>query len=91
LQAEQVGLTRELPGRTNSFLVAEVRPQVSGIVAKRLFTAGGLVNAGQPLYQVDDASYRADATSARAQLARAEATANDGRLSAKRITELAKV
>lgn len=91
LKAEQVGLTRELPGRTNAFLVAEVRPQVSGIVAKRLFTEGGLVTAGQPLYQVDDASYRAEANSARAQLARAEATANAARLSARRITELAKV
>jgi membrane fusion protein (multidrug efflux system) len=91
MKAEQVGLTRELPGRTNAFLVAEVRPQVSGIVAKRLFTEGGLVTAGQPLYQVDDASYRAEANSARAQLARAEATANAARLSAKRITELAKV
>ncbi|MEN5102689.1 efflux transporter periplasmic adaptor subunit, partial [Stenotrophomonas sp. TWI809] len=48
LKAEQVGLTRELPGRTNAFLVAEVRPQVNGIVAKRLFTEGGLVTAGQP-------------------------------------------
>jgi len=91
LKGEQVSLTRELPGRTNAFLVAEVRPQVSGIVAKRLFTEGGLVTAGQPLYQVDDASYRAQANSARAQLARAEATANAARLSAKRITELAKV
>ncbi len=91
LKSEQVGLTRELPGRTNAFLVAEVRPQVSGIVAKRLFTEGGLVSAGQPLYQIDDASYRAQANSARAQLVRAEATANAARLSAKRITELAKV
>lgn len=91
LKGEQVSLTRELPGRTNAFLVAEVRPQVSGIVAKRLFTEGGLVTAGQPLYQVDDASYRAQANSARAQLARADATANAARLSAKRITELAKV
>ncbi|WNH53484.1 multidrug efflux RND transporter periplasmic adaptor subunit SmeD [Stenotrophomonas oahuensis] len=91
LKSEQVGLTRELPGRTNAFLVAEVRPQVSGIVAKRLFTEGGLVTAGQPLYQIDDASYRAQANSARAQLVRAEATANAARLSAKRITELAKV
>lgn len=91
LKAEQVGLTRELPGRTNAFLVAEVRPQVSGIIAKRLFTEGGLVSAGQPLYQVDDASYRAQSNSARAQLARAEATANAARLSARRITELARV
>ncbi len=91
LKSEQVGLTRELPGRTNAFLVAEVRPQVSGIVAKRLFTEGGLVSAGQPLYQIDDASYRAQANSARAQLVRAEATANAARLSARRISELAKV
>ncbi|HBS56498.1 MAG TPA: efflux transporter periplasmic adaptor subunit, partial [Stenotrophomonas sp.] len=72
LKSESVGLTRELPGRTNAFLVAEVRPQVSGIVAKRLFTEGGLVKEGQPLYQIEDASYRAQANSARAQLARAE-------------------
>ena len=65
--------------------------QVNGIVAKRLFTEGGMVKAGEPLYQLDDASYRAQANNARAQLARAEATANAARLSAKRITELAKV
>lgn len=91
LKAESVSLTRELPGRTNAFLVAEVRPQVNGIVSKRLFTEGTMVKAGQPLYQIDDASYRAQANNARAQLARAEATANASRLSAKRITELAKV
>ncbi|PSD32414.1 efflux transporter periplasmic adaptor subunit, partial [Stenotrophomonas maltophilia] len=68
LKSETVGLTRELPGRTNAFLVAEVRPQVNGIVAKRLFTEGGMVKAGEPLYQIEDASYRAQANSARAQL-----------------------
>lgn len=91
LKAESVALTRELPGRTTAFLVAEVRPQVNGIVGKRLFTEGSLVKEGQPLYQIDDASYRAQANNARAQLARAEATANASRLSAARITELAKV
>lgn len=91
LKPETVTLTRELPGRANAYQVAEVRPQVSGIVAKRLFAEGGLVKAGQPLYQLDDASYRAAANSARAQLARAEATANAARLSARRIAELAKV
>ncbi|KAF1014867.1 MAG: Toluene efflux pump periplasmic linker protein TtgA [Stenotrophomonas maltophilia] len=91
LKPKTAALTRELPGRTNAFLVAEVRPQVSGIVAKRLFTEGGLVTEGQPLYQIEDASYRAQANSARAQLARAKATANAARLSAARITELAKV
>ncbi len=62
LKSETVGLTRELPGRTNAFLVAEVRPQVNGIVAKRLFTEGGMVKAGEPLYQIEDASYRARPT-----------------------------
>ncbi len=91
LAVETVTLTRELPGRTHAFLVAEVRPQVNGIVARRLFTEGTMVKAGQPLYQIDDASYRAQSNNARAQLARAEATANASKLSAARITELAKV
>jgi len=91
LKSESVSLTRELPGRTNAFLIAEVRPQVNGIVGKRLFTEGSMVREGQPLYQIDDASYRAQANNARAQLARAEATANASRLSARRITQLADV
>ncbi|MCL6713031.1 multidrug efflux RND transporter periplasmic adaptor subunit SmeD [Pseudomonas sp. R2.Fl] len=91
LKTEPVGLTRELPGRTQAFLVAEVRPQVNGIVARRLFIEGGVVKAGQALYQLDDASYRAQANTARAQLARAEATAHAARLSARRIGELAKI
>ncbi|WP_305804263.1 efflux RND transporter periplasmic adaptor subunit [Stenotrophomonas sp. YIM B06876] len=91
LATAPVTLTRELPGRAVAYQVAEVRPQVNGIVAKRLFTEGGQVKAGQPLYQLDDAAYRAQANSARAQLARAEATAEAARLSARRIAELAKV
>lgn len=91
LKPEVVGLTRELPGRANAFLVAEVRPQVDGIVAKRLFTEGTQVEAGAPLYQLDDAAYRAQANSARAQLARAEATSEAARRSAARISELSSV
>ncbi|WP_269792234.1 efflux RND transporter periplasmic adaptor subunit [Stenotrophomonas sp. Iso1] len=90
LKAEPVTLKRELAGRANSYQVAEVRPQVSGIVAKRLFTEGSLVKEGQPLYQLDDAAYRAQANSARAQLARAEASANAARLAARRSSELVK-
>ncbi len=67
-------LTRELPGRVSAFLVAEVRPQVSGIVKQRLFTEGGTVKAGQPLYELDDAIYRAQYNSARATLQKAQAT-----------------
>ena len=91
LAPQTVTLTRELPGRTAPFLVAEVRPQVSGIVGKRLFTEGGRVEAGQPLYQLDDATYRAAASSARAQVARAEATLTSARLTAARTAELAKI
>ncbi|HEY4530961.1 MAG TPA: efflux RND transporter periplasmic adaptor subunit [Luteimonas sp.] len=91
LETRPVTITRELPGRTNAWLVAEVRPQVNGIVAKRLFTEGGLVKAGDPLYQIDDATYRAAANSARAQLKRAEATLVAARLTAKRTGELVEV
>lgn len=91
LKAAPVTLTRELPARTNAYLIAEVRPQVSGIVTKRLFTEGGTVKAGQPLYQLDDSSYQAEFASARASLARAEATLNSARLNAARSAELAKV
>ena len=90
LKTEAVTLTRELPGRVTSSLVAEVRPQVTGIVQQRLFTEGALVKAGQALYQIDDATYRADANSARASLARAEATLEAARLKAQRSDELAK-
>ena len=91
LKSEPVTLTRELPARTNAYLIAEVRPQVSGIIKKRLFTEGGTVKAGQPLYQLDDSTYQADNASARASLARAEATLNSARLNAARSAELAKV
>lgn len=90
LKSESVTLTRELPGRVTSSRVAEVRPQVTGIVQQRLFTEGALVKAGQALYQIDDATYRADASSARASLARAEATLVAARLKAQRSAELAK-
>lgn len=91
LKAESVTLTRELPGRTSPFLVAEVRPQVTGIVQRRLFTEGALVKAGDPLYQIDDASYRAEHNSARAALARAQAALELTRLNAERSSGLAKL
>jgi membrane fusion protein (multidrug efflux system) len=88
LAPQTVTLTRELPGRTHAFLVAEVRPQVDGIVKQRLYTEGATVRAGQPLYQLDDATYRAEYASARAALARAEATLNTARLTARRSADL---
>jgi membrane fusion protein (multidrug efflux system) len=68
-------LTAELPGRTDSFAVSDVRPQVSGILLKRLFTEGALVKAGQPLYQIDPAPYKAAYDNARAALVAAQAKA----------------
>ena len=91
LRAQSVTLTRELPGRTTAFLVAEVRPQVSGIVKSRLFTEGGLVKAGQPLYQLEDAMYQASYDSAKASLARARATLVTAQLNYKRTSELVKL
>lgn len=88
LRAEAVTLTRELPGRTIPQVVAEVRPQVSGIVKRRLFSEGSLVKAGQPLYELDDAVYRAEYENARAAQAKAEAAAVAARLGAKRAGEL---
>jgi len=88
LATAPVVLRRELPGRTTPYLVAEVRPQVNGIVKQRLFTEGSAVEAGQPLYQLDDATYRANLASARAALARAEATLNTARLNARRSADL---
>jgi membrane fusion protein (multidrug efflux system) len=88
---QPVTLTTVLPGRTNPFLVSEVRPQVGGIVLKRLFKEGGEVKAGQPLYQIDPATYQATYDNAKATLAKAEANAQPARLKAERYAKLVKV
>jgi membrane fusion protein (multidrug efflux system) len=91
MKPETVTLTRELAGRVSPFLVAEVRPQVGGIVRKRLFNEGGRVAAGQPLYQLDDAIPRADQAVAVAALRRAEAALMSARQTAARSAELVKI
>lgn len=73
LQPQSVAITAELPGRTSASLVAEIRPQVSGLIQKRLFVEGSEVKAGDALYQIDPASYQATYDSALADLAKAEA------------------
>lgn len=88
LRAQPVTLSRQLPGRTTAYVVAEVRPQVTGIVKDRLFTEGSLVQAGQALYQLDDATYRADVNSAKALLVRAQAAADIARYNAERAEKL---
>ncbi len=70
---QPVLLTTELPGRTAPFRIAEIRPQVNGLIQKRLFTEGSEVQAGQELYQIDPAPFRAALDNARAALGRAEA------------------
>ena len=69
IKESPVTLTTELPGRTSPFAVSEIRPQVSGIILKRLFVEGSAVKKGDPLYQIDPAPYRAALDNALATLA----------------------
>jgi membrane fusion protein (multidrug efflux system) len=73
VQPQRLVLTTELPGRTSAYLIAEIRPQVNGIIQKRLFVEGSDVKAGQVLYQIDPAPFQAALDSAKASLAKSEA------------------
>jgi len=88
LKTEPVALKRELPGRTRAFVIAEVRPLVTGIIKERLFTEGAEVEAGDPLYQLVDSTYRAAVASAKAAVVRAQAALELARLDANRAEEL---
>ncbi len=88
VESAPLAVTTELPGRTTSFRIAEVRPQVSGIVLKRNFTEGSDVEAGQSLYQIDPATYQADYDSAKGELAKSEAAAAIAHLTVKRYIPL---
>lgn len=88
LQPERVAITFELPGRTSAYLMAEVHPQVNGIVQKRLFAEGGHVKEGDLLYQIDPRPYQAAYDTAAAALARAEANLPALRKRAERFKEL---
>ncbi|MDZ7279194.1 efflux RND transporter periplasmic adaptor subunit [Pantoea eucrina] len=81
-------ITTELPGRTSAFRVAEVRPQVSGIILKRNFVEGTDVKAGVSLYQIDPATYQAAYDSAKGDLAQAQANARVAQLTLKRYKPL---
>ena len=91
VKPQRVAITTELPGRTSAYLVAEVRPQVGGIIQKRFFTEGSDVKAGDVLYQIDPATYQAAYDSAKAQLARAEANISTTRVRAERYKELVEI
>jgi len=90
LRSRPATLTRELPGRTSAYLVADVRPQATGIIKKRLFTEGGTVKAGETLYELDDAMYRAQYHNSEAAVAKAEAALEKAQLTARRFAELVK-
>ncbi len=84
-----VSWTTQLPGRTDAEMTADVRPQVSGLILKRLFTEGDEVTAGQQLYQIDPATYQASYDTARATLAYDQAALTTARILAQRYKPLA--
>ncbi len=89
VEPQRLPLTTELPGRISPALIAEVRPQVTGLIQKRAFQEGTMVKAGQLLYQIDPAIYRASVNSAQASLAKAQAQLVTAKLKAERLKELA--
>ncbi len=88
LKPQPVKLEAELPGRTAAYRMAEVRPQVNGIVKQRLFTEGSKIKAGDVLYQIDPALYETKLASAKASLAKAKANEHSTRLKAARYKKL---
>jgi membrane fusion protein, multidrug efflux system len=91
IKQERIVLTTEQPGRVSAYLVAEVRPQVNGIIQKRLFNEGSDIKSGDILYQIDPATYEAAYAGARASLARAEANVISIRNRMQRYKELVAV
>ncbi len=90
VKAQAQALSTELPGRTVAVQAADVRPQVSGIVRQRLFQEGETVRAGQPLYQIDARPYDVAVASAKANVAKAQASARLAALNFKRNGDLVK-
>jgi membrane fusion protein (multidrug efflux system) len=91
IKQETIDLYVELPGRTSAYAAAEIRPQVNGIILERMFEEGGLVKAGQQLYQIDPSIYQAAYDTASAQLARSKALIDSSSSLEKRYKELLKI
>jgi membrane fusion protein (multidrug efflux system) len=89
LKTEPVTLTTELPGRISAMETSDVRPQVAGVIRKRLFEEGSIVHQGQILYLIEDAGYRASVLNAQGQLATAQATIRSTALQSDRYRQLA--
>lgn len=90
VSAKPVSLYTELPGRTSPYLIAEVRPQVNGIIKARQFQEGSKVKAGTSLYQIDPSTYQAEYASAKAMLEKAQASLTSASIRNDRFQELAK-
>ncbi|RYC47601.1 efflux RND transporter periplasmic adaptor subunit [Pectobacterium zantedeschiae] len=88
LKTEALNVMTELPGRTSAYRIAEVRPQVGGIILKRNFVEGSDIKAGASLYQIDPATYQANYNSAKGSLAQAQAQAEIARLTVNRYKPL---
>lgn len=91
LATQTINMTYKLPGRVTAYRQSQVRPQVDGIITARLFEEGSTVEKGQPLYQIDDARYRAALNSTLADLKSAEASVKTVEARANRYTELVKI
>ena len=91
VQPSSAPIEQELPGRITAYQISEVRPQVTGVIRRRLFTEGSIVRQGQPLYQIDPSLYRAAATQAAANLQSARANAEAARTLADRYKPLAEM
>ncbi|XPF92873.1 efflux RND transporter periplasmic adaptor subunit [Colwellia sp. RE-S-Sl-9] len=91
LKSQALTLKKELPGRISAFQIAEIRPQVSGIVESRLFIEGKQVEQGQALYQINPATFKAELAASEAAVARAQASIASSKSKASRYSELLKI
>jgi membrane fusion protein (multidrug efflux system) len=91
LKSQALTLKKELPGRINAFQIAEIRPQVSGIVQSRLFTEGKRVEKGESLYQINPDTFKAQLAVSEAAVASAQASIASSKSKATRFKELLKI
>lgn len=91
IATQSINFTKDLPGRTSPYKIAEIRPQVNGIITKRLYTEGSVVTEGQQLYQIDPSTYEAAYNSSRANLMKAEATLKAAQAQFSRVKELVNI
>ncbi|CAM3754313.1 MULTISPECIES: efflux RND transporter periplasmic adaptor subunit [Pseudoalteromonas] len=91
LKSQPLTLTKELPGRVTASQVAEIRPQVNGIIQSRLFTQGAEVKKGQALYQIDPSTFEAQVATSKAAITKAQASIANAKAKSERYDELLKI